>query len=60
MEKFIEKFIELDTIFDLAVKHNDKLVASEQAKQFDDLLTQMYNELTLDEALEVFEVIANI
>ena len=59
-EKFIEKFIELDTVYDIAVKYGDKVIERYQAKQIGDLFEQIRNELPADEALEVLETIANI
>lgn len=52
-QEFIDKFITLDTVYELAVKHNDLRAISEIGDEIMSLHQKMSEELTADDAFEV-------
>ena len=59
-QEYIDKFINLDTCFELAAKHNDEQAMSEIGDEIQALLMQMGDDLSEDEAFEVCAILDSV
>ena len=59
-QEYIDKFINLDTCFELAAKHNDEQAMSKIGDEIQALHQQMSNDLTEEECFEVCAVLDNV
>lgn len=59
-QEYIDKFISLDTVFELAAKHNDEKAMSEIGDEIMSLHQQMSEELTEEDVYEVCVVLDNV
>lgn len=58
-QDFIEQSIELYTLFDLAIKHNDETAMNDLAERIRSLSKQAMDELSEEEYLEAAFIIDN-
>ena len=59
-EEYINKFIDLDTCFELAAKHNDEQAMSEIGDEIQALHQQMRDDLTEEECFEVCVILDSV
>lgn len=59
-QEYIDKFISLDTVFELAAKHNDEKAMSEIGDEIQALHQQMRVDLTEEECFEVCVILDNV